>query len=1139
MTDFKTIMYSMTPSTSGSFIYDTSSNAFDSIQFNNGANWSDRTSALVPTSTTTVNLVSLGGVNYGAVGAVWYFGKNEKFDTMCFQFSGNTSSNPTRTMTYEYWNGSSWITMPTSTSSATVSVAVLQGALNFSNNTFYCFKINPARTYDWATTTVNGSTSQYFIRLTIGVAAFTTANIQTVSASNNVTKIGEERFTSVLTTTDDSTFTDVTIQAHSIVVPAFTYTANTTGARMYLGSDIDTIMGINFTPSTAGTIGTSVWEYWNGSAWTTINYDVYCSLATDPLNGENMRTNVLTTLAFKDHLSGWATTAVNGISKYWIRNRVTSNYTVSPIFQLICPYVPVSISRTVWIPESTNRIFQSAFIKLNMYNSHLNSIQRLYATGRFGSNSFEPLDCGEGYTPLGIFSSIGGRVFSTTANDGAFTDETTDASTSKNNDITVTNSVNANIYFCYPNEARWKNIQHIIAITSNGTFAGGAVAWEYWNGSAWTAFEVIPIDIDSNLNFSNTAQRRVIIPKFTDWTSTTVNSFTGYIIRRRITTTYSTSTTWTSIATSIPGINGSSYTSSGENNTSPVWIDATELFKSSFTGSSQTFDVRLSMANLGSTANFIGELPIVTGELYVTYGADEQDNRIKSVIIPLSPNDNTNLTTTLVSQGTNQLPDLATYLPEASKTIRNFYIVVSGNDTINTNITTEYRIKVGSSPAKYSFGYTSGGVSANSFRMMYVDNNISTGSTQDIQLALTSRHNSYSNFTMYAVVTYEYDAATTTRVINSLILPFETSSSYLPQDDEVYPEKIRKTFSIQEPGTINNTHVGIFVSLTDTNSPQLKIKDLSESSYKILVFSGASVSVGSYRYGYVLPTYTLARGDNTVGVDMLGEWNTSLPSCFRTCGYFVVNYHSDVASSGMENHNKTVCCLLHRQNGNSLRNYIFNPLSNPFTNWYINSIGFLGEFYTLTASSIAIGIENKFIYDNKSLSNPKVSLGVGGYVQEAAETTSFDYITSDNDMVKKYPGDLHDHRVVDLFDSNARFFVDNGILPTIGGLQTIAVCHEITYTINGTVAGYSGDGSGLEVYFYTQSKDLLFKVTTTIGGNFTATWYDNTKQIYCYVYDAGLDKSAESSPGIAGTDTFTLNLNTGTGGGTTSYAFIG
>jgi hypothetical protein len=152
----------------------------------------------------------------------------------------------------------------------------------------------------------------------------------------------------------------------------------------------------------------------------------------------------------------------------------------------------------------------------------------------------------------------------------------------------------------------------------------------------------------------------------------------------------------------------------------------------------------------------------------------------------------------------------------------------------------------------------------------------------------------------------------------------------------------------------------------------------------------------------------------------------------------------------------------------------------------------------------------------------------------------FDVITSDRDKIKKYPGDLHDHRTVDLFNGG-RFITEYGYSSVIGGSHTIASCHEISYTVTGSVVGYSGNGAGLTVTFYDDiTSELLFSTTTAVGGTFSTVWYDNTREILCDVYDPTLDRYEESSPGIAGTDTFTMDFSSGSsGGGTVSYGFIG
>lgn len=65
------------------------------------------------------------------------------------------------------------------------------------------------------------------------------------------------------------------------------------------------------TPLALGT-GTAVWEFWNGSAWTSFTPTGAGFAAVGP------------GLATTGTLTGWATTTVNSVSAYWIRYRVTA-----------------------------------------------------------------------------------------------------------------------------------------------------------------------------------------------------------------------------------------------------------------------------------------------------------------------------------------------------------------------------------------------------------------------------------------------------------------------------------------------------------------------------------------------------------------------------------------------------------------------------------------------------------------------------------------------------------------------------------------------------------------------------------------------------------------------------------------------
>lgn len=1136
MTDLKTICYAMTTNpTSGNFLFSTSNNAPSDVVFNNGVNWSNQTANITPLTTAGVTLTNIGGINYGAVGAVWYFGASAKFDTLCLHFSTGTD-NTSRTVTWEYWNGTSWTTIAQSGTTQRIQSTNVGGGVTIQNNTQFQFKLHPNIYNDWSTTSVNGGSSLFYVRMTVVSGAFTSASLASVSVWDHFSRYGHTSFDNILTTTDDISFTDVTLVGRSNVAGAFTFTANTTNARLYLGSDTNTVLGIRTLLSTAGTVGTGVWEYWTGASWVTLPYEAYGSPTTSLGDKETLKSTSSNYMVVTAPLTSWATTTVNGLSKYWIRFRVTSNYTVSPVFQLISAFKDQTLSRTVNIPETTNRTFQSVFAKIHMYNPIPTGFNKIHMFGRIGgSGDFVPVNIGEN-NPLGTFTSIGGRVFSTTANDGVFTDDTTDATDSGSNDVDITNTVNSNLYFCYPNDAKWTKSNLVLAFNPQSLAQGAVVAWEYWNGSAWTEFTPIVYNADVHLNQRFNASFTVQLPILFNWTANTVDGFTGYNIRRRITTIYSSSpTSYTTILTSYPSVNNVSFTNTAENNSHSMFVDLTRLFTDSFSGTSNLVELKIAGENI---TGILGDNLVYSAELFITYKADNQNTRIKTVFIPLDSS-STTLSGTLTSIGTNQIPQLSTYLPEASKTIRNFYILSTGNDIVNTSMATEFAMRLDSDPARYTWAQFSGGLTGNIFKYIFVQDNIDTGSTHDIQMAVTARNLNIRNWQMYAVVTYEYDASTTTRAINSLILPFETSSVFIPQNDSSNPEKIRKDFYIQEPGTIDNERVGCYLSFSNIGAVNLLVKEKSESTYTDLFWGAPEVTCGGFRYSWRLPSQNLSRGLNNIGIDMYANYNSStVPSCAYTCGYFIVNYQSDVSSVGIEAHNKTIMCLTNLM-GNSARNNKYpNTLTNPFTYWFINDFGMVGEFYQTTAINPGPTLDNRFIIENPANTGANnATLGAGGGWQEN-ESLFYDVITADRDVIKKYPGDLHDRRKVDIFNGG-NFNIEYGYSTVNGCAHSIAACHEIYYTITGSVVGYSGDGSGLTVTFYDDdTSEVLFQTTTAVGGTFTAVWYDNTRNIVCDAYDSGLDAYAESPPGIAGTDTFTINFNGGSGG-TTSYAFIG
>lgn len=79
-----------------------------------------------------------------------------------------------------------------------------------------------------------------------------------------------------------------------------------------------------------------------------------------------------------------------------------------------------------------------------------------------------------------------------------------------------------------------------ITIDSAGGTAGvgGVVAWEYWNGSAWTAVSGLTDDTSGFTVAADAQEVSWTMPS--DWKANTLNSVTAFYVRARVTTVYST-----------------------------------------------------------------------------------------------------------------------------------------------------------------------------------------------------------------------------------------------------------------------------------------------------------------------------------------------------------------------------------------------------------------------------------------------------------------------------------------------------------------------------------------------------------------------------------------------------------------------
>ena len=127
----------------------------------------------------------------------------------------------------------------------------------------------------------------------------------------------------VFSTANDSSFNDNTTEARLEGGTAFTLLPTpASGDRTYIGMPV-TFKQARFNFAVVGVGGTYVWEYWNGSTWSTLT-------VTDGTSGFTANGTVTWTIP-----GDWATNAINSVTQYWVRVRASANPSTNPTVNYI------------------------------------------------------------------------------------------------------------------------------------------------------------------------------------------------------------------------------------------------------------------------------------------------------------------------------------------------------------------------------------------------------------------------------------------------------------------------------------------------------------------------------------------------------------------------------------------------------------------------------------------------------------------------------------------------------------------------------------------------------------------------------------------------------------------------------------
>lgn len=571
--------------------------------------------------------------------------------------------------------------------------------------------------------------------------------------------------------------------------------------------------------------------------------------------------------------------------------------------------------------------------------------------------------------------------------------------------------------------------------------------------------------------------------------------------------------------------NTNTLTNSGENISHFFTRDFASYFATSWSGTSMTCDVQLQInQSTGTTTGFVN----VCTTLHVTYEYDDTSTtQLKTVYMPLNA-PVTTLPTSKTSHDT--IPALDTYLPETSKVYRNIHIITqaNANQSAATDHTVSYQID--SLTATTTGNYESSLATDRWTRYVYdiTSLGMATNATHTFNVwsSLTARHHTMQ---AWMVITYEFNASTTTSVMNSLLLPMEINSP-VGTSATIFQRATRE-LAVQETNPVLS-RMAAFVRWNNVSNETGLCARVGNGSFITYTNTGSGVIAGGK--GLMIrndaPTgFSFARGKNYLQLDI---YNTSTTAKGGNWGcLWMVNYTSDKHPDGVGAHNHSIIWpLAYHGTGAASLNVITTATapSIPETNYYISALGLHVGFVnngTNIVSTPSVNIE-------RLASTEGGLMWEQGYTDAGIVDTEVGYNESWSqvrDMFMRWPGDAEEGRMD--IESNRRYglYIPNQTVASTAAFwetfQLYMTYHTITYPVSGSISG--SNGGTVTINLHRASDNYKVYSTTIVGdGSFSITWYDNAfSDIYVVAYEDSAHYG-RSNTGTAGVDTFDVRLST-------------
>ena len=539
---------------------------------------------------------------------------------------------------------------------------------------------------------------------------------------------------------------------------------------------------------------------------------------------------------------------------------------------------------------------------------------------------------------------------------------------------------------------------------------------------------------------------------------------------------------------------------SGEQQSFLFTRNFTDYFNTNFgAGTSQTCQIGVSFTGL-ATIN-------IAVKLIITYEFDDssENTRIKTVRIPIESVQDAQ-GTSLTEWGTNQVPNLDSFLPEASKVYRDIFFEVWMNEYTNTTTDSQFGLGLDSESADLDGLHENGMNSARMYHYIWKRTDMATNATHAFKAqapaAMPCRHAA-----CILVVTYEYNHSNSSSIMNSIMFPIRIAPALTGISGGDPTQEVAEFF-VEEANPVLRQS-GVLVSYTIDAGTSINIAFGSQSPglysdtnvlycgctfFTLRIDSGSAWGAG----------ISLARGKNVLSVISYSSSSTVLASAID--GLAIINYTSDKHANGDMVHNRTIIAnILATAAINKQRQaYIEGgPYPPDELNFWCNRIGILGFSHQGNTN-----VPHRWFFC-QAFRFPGEGPGAGqellgarfGYTDAELGVQTY-FIDCTEKFHKPWDVGWLENDKLWLNGDRNWYWPNAG---EVGGMMAIYTICGIEYTVSGTVEGYSGDGSGITVdVFRADNDEKVMQLLTSAGGSFsTSHWIDNTVNLYCVARQDG------------------------------------